>query len=127
MPFVGSKQLWRTATKLVVQGSLVVPGNPSFTQPVVDVVAESYPDEAEASGHAFYLIDAFTKDPNTFVFTDSFGITPALIYESALYVSHYKLFSAGPPALWNVYLRFTNLTAIDVNVTYKMYRWVGLD
>lgn len=128
MPFQGSQAIWRVAVRRVALSSiLTTPGT------TVDVLVETYPDTVEESGHVFYLTDVFTKDPTVFAFSDSSGIEAPGVFGPHVYVGHYRKFVAGPPAKWEVYLRFTNLTnfaapplVTPTEVFYEMYRWVGL-
>lgn len=128
MPFQGSQAIWRVAVRRVAQSSLTTSPGTS-----VDVLVETYPDTVEESGHVFYLLDVFTKDPTVFAFPAPAGINGDGTYAPAIFVSHYRKFVAGPPAKWEVYLRFTNLSQFTVPPTvtptetfYEFYRWVGL-
>lgn len=129
MPFAGSKMIWRTATKLVATGSILVKGTGGAgnSGELLDLLVETLPDSAEASGFAFYVIDAFTKAADALVLVDSSGVESNYTFGANVYVSHYRLFVPGPPAYWQTYLRFTNLNSADQTISYKMYRWDGLD
>ena len=117
----GSKTLWRVALKLVADGSLLMPG--ITTQ---DIVVDREDSTALTTGHAFYVLDAYAKD-GTKVFPLNDGLTAPGFFDAQASVGYYRVLTAGPPAFWETFLRFTNLNGAPVTVFYKCYRWLGLD
>lgn len=125
MPSQGSQVLWRIASRLVADSSVSTAEGTT-----ADVLVETLPDSLEDTGHSFYTLDVYTKDATVFAFSDSSGIEAPGVFGAHVYVGRYRKWVAGPPASWETYLRFTNLSiahADPIVVYYKLRRWVGLN
>lgn len=117
----GNKSLWRTATRLLAEGTITV-----LAGTTVDLVVDTEDSTAQTTGHTFYLVDAYSTD-GVIVFPLNDGLKAPGFFDAQASVGYFRVYAAGPPPSWVTSLRFTNLAGIDTTIHYKMYRWLGLD